>query len=66
MKAENLKFTLGLMTPKQSRRWALYFKHHSLKKVAEIEGVAYQAIQKSLHQGIKRAKKQLKKEIYAL
>lgn len=56
MKAEKLKFALSLMTPKQARRWRLYFKYHSLKKVAAIEGVAYQAIQKSLHSGIKRAK----------
>jgi len=61
MKAENLQFTLNLMTPTQKRRWELYFKHHSLKKVAEIEGVSYQAIQKSLRTGVKTAKKSLNK-----
>ena len=66
MKVENLEFSLSLMTPIQRRRWELYFQHHSLKKVAEIEGVKYQTIQDSLHQGVKKANKELKKQIYCL
>ena len=66
MNAERLKFTLSLMTKTQSRRWKLYFKHKSLVKIAEIEGVAPPAIHQSLHAGIKKAKKQLKIEIFAL
>ena len=66
MKAENLQYTLGLMTATQKRRWELYFKYHSFCKVATIEGVSYQAIQHTLQQGVKRAKKMLNLEILGL
>jgi hypothetical protein len=58
-----IEYALNLMTATQRRRWQLYLKHHSLKMIAEVERVRYQSIQNSLHAGVKRAQKRLKKQI---
>lgn len=52
-----LELVMAVMTPIQRRRWRLRLKGKSLREIAKIEGVSFQAIHKSLRLAKKRAKK---------
>ena len=62
---DKLNFAIGRMTNKQARRWRLYFGlckkrvKGKLHRIAEIEGVTYQAIQNTLRSGVKKAEKEV-------
>ncbi len=56
---DQLEQIYNAMTPTQARRFKLYNKHKSYKKVAKIEKVSKNAVYKSVILGKKRAFKKL-------